>query len=58
MPACDTAGTARRQWMQTDGCPHVPLQSYGIKVGYGAGSSGGVNLNAGSAAPAKSGCCG
>ncbi len=44
--------------MQTDGCPHVPLQSYGIKVGYGAGSSGGVNLNAGSAAPAKSGCCG
>lgn len=32
------------------------LQSYGIKVGYGAGSTGGVNL-AGGAAPAKAGPC-
>jgi hypothetical protein len=34
------------------------VQSYGIKVGYGAGTSGGVNLNQSNAAPAKGGCCG
>ena len=32
-------------------------QSYGIKVGYGASGTSGVNLNAANAAPAKSNPC-
>jgi len=51
--------TARKIYEKIEtGVFDVSNESYGIKVGYGAGSSGGVNLNAGSTAPAKSGCCG
>ncbi len=34
------------------------LQTYGIKVGYGASNSSGVNINKGSAGNSKSSCCG
>ena len=42
--------------MCVSGC--VCLQSYGIKVGYGGGGAGGVNLSAGAAAPKSGACCG
>jgi len=52
--------TARKIYEKIEtGVFDVSNESYGIKLGYGAGGTGGVNLNAASAVPAKSNaCCG
>jgi hypothetical protein len=57
VPGAPGLRPAKRQ-DSTEGCAsRVHAQSYGIKVGYGAGGSAAGTVRPGEAAPAKSSSC-